>query len=127
MSAPSASPFGRKKRARSETSATTADYLKQVVNILQREEDEYDKFSGNVAAKLRKMDGRQSIFAENLINQVLFQGVLGKLQEDSIIHTPHSFLATPGTSSNSSETIASAPPDHYQEHDDQYNYYINLN
>ncbi|KAG8269881.1 hypothetical protein J6590_097821, partial [Homalodisca vitripennis] len=91
----SAPTFGRKKRARCDTSTSTgADYLKQGVDIQQREEDEYDKFAGNVAAKLRKMDDRQCIFAENLINQVLFQSALGKLQEDSIIHTPVSFITT---------------------------------
>jgi hypothetical protein len=72
------------------------------------------------------MDGRQSIFAENLINQVLFQGVLGKLKEDSTIYTPHPYVVTPGNSSNSSVRSASAPPDYDEEHDAQYNnYYLN--
>ncbi|RZF43561.1 hypothetical protein LSTR_LSTR012841 [Laodelphax striatellus] len=90
-SASSAPSFGCRKRSRSDT----ADYhLQPAVQMLQREEDQYDKFAGYIAAKLREMDERQNIFAENLISQVLFQGALGKLQEDSTIHTPHSSSAS---------------------------------
>lgn len=51
------------------------------MSFLDNKEDEHDKFAGNVAVKLRKMDSMQTIFAENLINQVLFNGLLGRLNE----------------------------------------------
>lgn len=38
--------------------------------------DEHDAFGVTVAAKLRKMDLHQRLFAENIINQTLFKGML---------------------------------------------------
>ncbi|XP_054259962.1 uncharacterized protein LOC128984654 [Macrosteles quadrilineatus] len=91
----------RKKRSRTnaEDNTATTDCLQQAVSILQRQEDEYEKFAGNVAAKLRKMDAKQCMFAENVINQTLFQGLMGKLQEDSYIYNPQPLVVTPSTSS----------------------------
>lgn len=50
--------------------------------------DEHYEFGMYVASKLRKMDKTQSIYAEHLINQVLFGGMIKKLREDSTISTP---------------------------------------
>lgn len=68
--------------------------LPDVPFLNHRQEDEFDQFGAVVAAKLRRMAPVQEIFAENLINQVLFSGMLGRLQESSTIvsHEPKHFI-----------------------------------
>lgn len=74
--------------------AAAATPLPDVPFLDHRQEDEFDKFGAVVAAKLRRMAPVQEIFAENLINQVLFSGMLGRLQESSTIalHDPQQFI-----------------------------------
>lgn len=45
-------------------------------------EDEFDIVGKNVAAKLRQIPRTQRIFAEKLINEVLFEAQLGTLNRD---------------------------------------------
>lgn len=74
--------------------AAAATPLPDVSFLDHRQEDEFDKFGAVVAAKLRRMAPVQEIFAENLINQVLFSGMLDRLQESSMIvsHEPKHFI-----------------------------------
>lgn len=44
------------------------------------QEDRFDFVGKCVAIKLREMDKKQSLIAEKLINDVLFDGELGNLQ-----------------------------------------------
>lgn len=46
-------------------------------------EDEFDIVGKNVAAKLRQLPPTQRIFAERLINEVLFEAQLGTLTRES--------------------------------------------
>lgn len=46
-------------------------------------EDEYDSVGCNVAHKLRRMSENQKIYAEQLINNVLFYGIQNRLNESS--------------------------------------------
>lgn len=41
--------------------------------------DEYDAVGINVSNKLKKMDNKQSIYADLLINKILCKGLLGTL------------------------------------------------
>lgn len=73
--------YGRKKNEK-----TSSAYLQRILSLLDKKEDECDKFAGNVAAKLRIMNSHQSIYAEHLINKILYHGLLGELNEDSKIN-----------------------------------------
>lgn len=45
--------------------------------------DEYTAFGITVAAKLKKMDTYQRLYAENIINQTLFKGLMNQLEPPS--------------------------------------------
>lgn len=45
--------------------------------------DEYTAFGITVAAKMSRMDGYQRLYAENIINQTLFKGLMNQLQPPS--------------------------------------------
>lgn len=86
--------------------------------------DEFDVIASNVACKLRRMDETQKLYAEHLINMVLFYGSQGKLNENCNIslvdmrysasfhenHLNYSEIAVPNTSENSREEIRSSSP-----------------
>lgn len=83
-----ASPsFGRLKRLRYDTeeAAAASANLPQEHSFLQPQEDEFDKFGAVVACKLRRMTRVQEIYAEHLINQVLFHGMMDRLNESSTL------------------------------------------
>ncbi|KAF5301920.1 hypothetical protein FQR65_LT19178 [Abscondita terminalis] len=63
----------------------TEQLLEKAKQVLETTTDEYDALGIMVAAKLRKMDEKQRLFAENLINRALYAGTLGKLTEESEI------------------------------------------
>ena len=71
-------------------------HLEKAVSLLDKREDEHDKFGANVAAKLRKMEPTQCIYPESLINQVLFGGMLQRLQENSSVYHPPNFTKEVG-------------------------------
>lgn len=50
--------------------------------------NEYDAIGINVAAKLKKMENKQSIYADLLINKVLSKGLLGTLNSRIDIYEP---------------------------------------
>ena len=45
----------------------------------RRENDEYDAYAFTIASKLRKMEERQRLYAERVINDALFKGALDQL------------------------------------------------
>ncbi|CAH1372759.1 unnamed protein product, partial [Tenebrio molitor] len=64
------------------------DILTIIGEKLQKEEtkgDEFDAVGINVSCKLRRLPGEMKIFAEKLINDVLFYAELGRLSEDTAI------------------------------------------
>lgn len=50
--------------------------------------DEYDAVGINVTNKLKKMDNKQSIYADLLINKILCKGLLGTLTPATDIYEP---------------------------------------
>lgn len=46
-------------------------------------DDEHDTFGKTIAAKLRKMDETQRLYAENIINQALYKGLTFQLTVQS--------------------------------------------
>ena len=62
--------------------------------ISSRPEDEFDIVGKNVATKLRKMTADMQLLAEKLINDVLYQGLSGKLTTNTELKdssTPYPF------------------------------------
>lgn len=57
------------------------EFLKACTQALNQsaEINEYDAIGINVAAKLKKMENKQSIYADLLINKILSKGLLGSL------------------------------------------------
>jgi len=49
------------------------------VSVMEHEDDIFDTIGKNIAMKLRDMDDDQRMYAENLINEVLYLGLMGKL------------------------------------------------
>lgn len=56
--------------------------MRTCVENLNKKEDEHQLFGSHVAAKLKKMNETQQIYAENLINQILFKGQLNRLTDN---------------------------------------------
>ncbi|CAH1100756.1 unnamed protein product [Psylliodes chrysocephalus] len=56
-------------------------FMRTCVENLNKKEDEHQLFGSHVAAKLKKMNETQQIYAENLINQIL----LNRLNDNIII------------------------------------------
>lgn len=48
-------------------------------------EDRFDMIGKNVATKLREIPNKQRIFAEKLINDVLFEAELGSLNRNYVL------------------------------------------
>lgn len=69
--------------------------------------NEYEAFSVNIAAKLQKMDEMQRIFAESLISQIMYKGLLKQLDENTIIVKTEGTMR-PGSLDNS--TASSSTP-----------------
>lgn len=51
----------------------------------QNANEEYDLVSKNVSIKLRKMDFRQGVLAEELIGKVLAKGLLNELMKSTVV------------------------------------------
>lgn len=51
----------------------------------ENQDDIFDIIGKNVAMKLRDMEDDQRIYAENLINEILYHGLMGNLTADSRI------------------------------------------
>lgn len=49
---------------------------------------EYDAIGVNIAAKLKRMESKQSIYADFLINKILTKGLLGTLNSSIDIYDP---------------------------------------
>lgn len=76
----------RKKRKYVEEPLTRADeILKTVGEKLSTPEDEFTIIGKNVAAKLRRMPRETKIYTEKLINDLLFQAELGKIDQYATI------------------------------------------
>lgn len=57
-----------------------------ITQRLSQQEDDFDIFGRNVASKLRTMTTEQKIFAEKLINDVIFNGQMEQLSINSVIN-----------------------------------------
>lgn len=78
-------PPGKKVKRNKQTSNTDIDeFMKACTKTLStpNKPDEFDSTCMSFAAKLRKMDGTQQIFAESLMHQVCTLGLLNKLNEN---------------------------------------------
>lgn len=76
------------KRKKTQKSDEKNDIYMKALETLNKPEDEFEHFGCTVAAKLRKMDAKQRIFTEHLINSALYLGQLGNLNEKYIITEP---------------------------------------
>lgn len=62
---------------------------KQAFENISSEQDELDAYVLTVEAKLRKMNSQQRTFAENMINQILYKGLMNELRADTqTVETP---------------------------------------
>lgn len=52
------------------------------------EVSEYDAIGVNVAAKLKRMESKQSIYADFLINKILTKGLLGTFNSSTDVYDP---------------------------------------
>jgi hypothetical protein len=84
-------PRTHKRRGRHQESATsTSERVLALVGdrlAATKPEDNFDIVGRNVAAKLREISKDQAIFAERLINEVLFEAQLGTLNRQTQIAT----------------------------------------
>lgn len=66
------------------------EFIKSCTQALSQntEINEYDAIGINVAAKLKKMENKQSIYADLLINKILSKGLLGLLTPNTDIYEP---------------------------------------
>lgn len=76
------------KRRRTEESDQKPIYFETSIPYLEQKIDELESFGKSVAAQLQNMDPMQNIYCQNVINQVLFQGKLNRMQEDSTVFHP---------------------------------------
>lgn len=63
--------------------------------LLDKPADEFDLYVKSLAVQLRNMNQLQSGYAQDIINQVVFQRNLNKFEESTTILTPHSYPVTP--------------------------------
>ncbi|XP_075131146.1 uncharacterized protein LOC142203932 [Leptodactylus fuscus] len=82
---PYLSPGRSRKRSREQMNKTN-DLLQQAKQLLGSSADEFEGIALNVAGKLRRMSERQRLYCEKLITDLLIKGLLGELDEDTIIH-----------------------------------------
>lgn len=102
-STPSAQPSSRKRSsapkprpAKKPLNDVNASTTREQLTIdeshaTENTTDEFDGIGINVSCKLRRMDEDQRMYAELLINKVLFSGIKGRLREETDI-TGLSFL-----------------------------------
>lgn len=66
------------------------EFMKACTQALSKstEISEHDAIGINVAAKLKKMENKQSIYADLLINKILSKGLLGTLNSKTDIYEP---------------------------------------
>ncbi|XP_075234034.1 uncharacterized protein LOC142331595 isoform X3 [Lycorma delicatula] len=93
----SVSKFRKKRRMAEERNK----FFNACTQVITTNKDEYTAFGITVAAKLRKMDENQRVYAENAVNLALFKGQLKKLSETSTI--------TNEASSNKHDTVVTLP------------------
>ncbi|KAM9316717.1 uncharacterized protein PAF06_007784 [Gastrophryne carolinensis] len=87
-------PIQNQKRRRTINEELSRQLLSEATAILNQKEDEFDAFGVTVAAKLRKMDEKQRLISEVLITDILFKGMMKKLNEETSI----SFFQSPNYS-----------------------------
>ncbi|KAF2363278.1 hypothetical protein FHG87_005959 [Trinorchestia longiramus] len=90
FSAPTCSDEVFKPLVASSSSAVENDVLsriKECFSALQRE-DEFDAIGRNVASQLRKMAPNMQIVAEKIINEVLYEGLIGILKPSTVLTSP---------------------------------------
>lgn len=63
-----------------------------------KEDDECDIVGKNIAAKLRKLSPEMKMYAEKVINDILFEAQLGNLSRYSSVTTPRPFTVLSQTS-----------------------------
>ena len=85
------SNVSRKRRRAQSRFNREQDKSDEILSIVgqklqdSRNQDEYDIIGKNVAEKLRKIEPMMKIYAEKLINDVLFEAQLGTLSRESCI------------------------------------------
>lgn len=108
-----APPQAQKSRKRKKLEKEeTQDFLRTCTSALGRENDEFEAVGVNVAAKLKRMDSTQQIYAELLIQKILAKGLLGNLSEITDISeiTPFTIITpTTVTSPEMSNTTVTSP------------------
>lgn len=81
---PNAISIVRKRKLNDRTQAgNKKNALEKAYELISKPDDEFDIIGQCVAIKLRKMDGRQQLFCEKIINEALYQGLMGELNKDS--------------------------------------------
>lgn len=75
----------KKRKQKEDIDTNNEELLKLAKNTLQkpRNMDEYDAYAVTVGAKLRKMSNHQCLLAQLHMDQILFNGILGRLVEGS--------------------------------------------
>ncbi|XP_072002083.1 uncharacterized protein [Engystomops pustulosus] len=77
---------GRSRRRSREQMNKTNELLQQAKQLLGTTPDEFDGIALNVAGKLRRMSERQRLYCERLVTDLLIKGLLGELDEETIIY-----------------------------------------
>lgn len=78
------------KKKRTAAADRQMEFMKACTQALSQstEISEYDAIGINVAAKLKKMENKQRIYADLLINKILSNGLLGTLTSRTDINEP---------------------------------------
>lgn len=78
-------------------------------------EDQYDHFGKSLAAKMRNITNTQRIYAEKLVNDVMFAAELGHLSSASVFNANHNIvmsttvepsMSTPNPEAQTSHSLA---------------------
>ncbi|KAF5277500.1 hypothetical protein FQR65_LT03838 [Abscondita terminalis] len=102
-----------KKPRRKRDLGDGGDKAEQILNIVSKKlnnpEDEFDIIGKNVAIKLRQLPSQSQLFAEKLINDVLFKARLGQINEYTTVmsHPPtYQTSMSPNLQSSFSKNLA---------------------
>lgn len=77
---------GSKRRKTEVDSDQRQQLLAKAMCVLDKPEDEYDHIGKVIAAKLRKMEEHQFLYADKLINDVLYKGLQRLLSANTTLH-----------------------------------------
>jgi len=127
--------------SRQETSATEKKYKKRKLNngrapavnkkntvekayeLLAKPDDEYDVMGQSVAIKLRKMNEKQALYCEKVINEALYKGMMEQLNEQSCVTTTSQLQNNENLPLSGTTAHHSYPQDYCQDFQNQQNYY----